>query len=155
MDITITIKKSSVYEEVAKTTAYAGARDEEVKYDRVFTTEDDRLMLERFWREACTFSTDIMKKFISTVTTPVNSQTVDLTDDYEAVLSMPSAFDSNLTGSIQESLFSYFVNSISAKWFKITNRKDAEIYTADATSFLNKVKTDIFFRKNPTRVVPG
>lgn len=55
MDVILTIKKAVVYDEVAKLTGYVGAKtieDSGKAYDRVFTTDDDRLMLERFWRES-------------------------------------------------------------------------------------------------------
>ena len=70
MDVVLSIKKANVYDEVAKLTGYVGAKNIEdtgKAYDRVFTTDDDRLMLERFWREAVGAITDEVKRFIITV----------------------------------------------------------------------------------------
>lgn len=48
-DIALTVNKESVYEEVAQTTAYTGAKmDNELAYNRIFTTDEDKSMLERF-----------------------------------------------------------------------------------------------------------
>ena len=50
---TLTTDKNDVYEEVAKTTSYAGAKtDDATAYDKIFTTDADKEMLERFWQES-------------------------------------------------------------------------------------------------------
>ena len=55
-NFTLTITKSDIYEEVAKTTAYIGGKnlDKNGKslYDQVFVTEADREMLEGFWEDS-------------------------------------------------------------------------------------------------------
>ena len=43
------IKKEDVYNEVAKTTSYTGAKmEDDAAYERIFTTAEDKTMLERF-----------------------------------------------------------------------------------------------------------
>lgn len=157
MDVILTIKKAVVYDEVAKLTGYVGAKtieDSGKAYDRVFTTDDDRLMLERFWREAIGAITDEVKRFIATVSSPSNSQSVDITEVWEAILNMPSSFDDNLAGSINSSLLSYAVNSIASKWFAITNKEEAERYSALAIASGNETKSKLYYRKKPKRVIP-
>lgn len=157
MDITIIIKKAAIYDEVAKLTGYVGAKTIEESgkaYDRVFTTDDDRLMLERFWREAIGSITDEIKKFIITVSSPVNSQSIDVTEVWKAELSMPSNFDNNLTESINDSLLSYSVNSIASKWFAITNKEESDKYSAMAVIAGNETKSKLYYRKKPKRVIP-
>lgn len=157
MDITLNIKKAAVYNEVAKTTSYVGLKlmDEDSKtYERVFTTDDDRDMLERFWRETCSSATDEFKQFIISVSNPENSQVIDDTEIYTVEMSMPSSFDVKLVMSVEQSLMSYFVNSITAKWFCISNRKDAEYYQQEAVASGDEVRRKIFFRKKPKRIIP-
>lgn len=158
MQITLNIKKASVYDEIAKLTGYVGSKtDEDIvgkTYDRVFTTDDDKLLLERFWREACNSSTDEFKQFISSVSNPSNSQTVDETEVYNIVMNMPSSFDQNLSPSIESSLFSYFVNTIACKWFAISDKAQTEYYKTEALNNGNEVKRKIYYRKKPVRVVP-
>lgn len=157
MDITLNIKKAVVYDEVAKTTAYVGLKqmDNDSKtYDRVFTTDDDRDMLERFWRESCSSATDEFKQFIISVSTPANSQIIDNTEVYTIEMSMPSSFDEKLVASVELSLMSYFINLITAKWFSISNRGDAEHYQQEASASGNEVRRKIFYRKKPQRIVP-
>lgn len=158
MDIVLNIKKANVYDEVAKLTGYVGAKtieDTGKAYDRVFTTDDDRLMLERFWREAVGAITDEIKRFITNVSTQANAQTVDISEVWTANLEMPSNFDNNLIDSINDSLFSYAVNSIVSKWFAITNKEEANMYSGMAVNCGNEAKSKLYYRKKPKRVVPS
>ncbi len=158
MNIILTIKKAAIYDEVAKLTGYVGAKtieDTGKAYDRVFTTDDDRFMLERFWREAVGSITDEVKRFIVSVSTPANSQLVDITEVWTATLDMPSNFDSNLTESINDSLLSYSVNSIASKWFAITNKEESDKYNGMALLAGNEVKSKLYYRKKPQRIVPS
>ena len=158
MDVTLSIKKASVYDEVSKLTGYVGAKtmdDTGKAYDRVFTTDDDRLMLERFWREAVGAITDEVKRFIITVSNQANSQYVDISEVWTANLKMPSNFDINLVDTINDSLFSYIVNSIASKWFAITNKEEAKMYSEMATACGNEAKSKLYYRKNPKRIIPS
>lgn len=158
MDIVLNIKKANVYDEVAKLTGYVGAKtieDTGKAHDRVFTTDDDRLMLERFWREAVGAITDEIKRFITNVSTQANAQTVDISEVWTANLEMPSNFDDNLIDSINDSLFSYAVNSIVSKWFAITNKEEANMYSGMAVNCGNEAKSKLYYRKKPKRVVPS
>ena len=105
MDITLSIKKIDVYDEVAKTTSYVGLKKidaDDKLYDRVFTTDADRDLLERFWREACNAVTDEFKQFI--ISQPGQTDNGIFTVD----MSMPSSFDMNLVSSVEQSLLSFF-----------------------------------------------
>ena len=67
-DSTLTIKKSNVYEEVAKTTAYIGAKnkleDGKSAFDQVFVTDADLTMIERFFNESLDALRNVLKRFI-------------------------------------------------------------------------------------------
>lgn len=153
-NITLTVNKANVYDEVAKTTSYTGAKmkDDEDAYDRIFTTDDDRMMLERFWVEACNGATEEFKQFIVSVSDQPESHGVELDKDYKVELELSTMFDTNLKGSMETSLFSYFVNAIVAKWFKFTNRGEAESYGEEAGNSMLDVKSKMFYRKKPKRV---
>lgn len=159
-NVTLTVEKDDVYNEVAKTTAYAGKKmvDDDKAYERIFTTKSDRSMLERFWDESCNVATDIFKPFISSVSSKVTITAEDNTktevEAYSVQLLMSSAFDTTLTDSILSSLRSFFVASIVAKWFVITNKQEAEPYAKDAVAFMQDVKRKIYYRKKPTRTAP-
>ena len=151
----ITINKSYVYDEVAKTTSYVGAKmmaEDSGAYKRIFTTDDDRMMLERFWAEACSATTEQLKQFIVKVSSHPESHGVELGNNYVAELEMSSSFDTSLTDSIQSSLFSFFVSYIVSKWYKVTNKTEADSYALEATNMMDDVMRKIYHRKKPRRV---
>lgn len=156
IDVTLTVSKQQVYDEVAKTTSYTGTKmqNDNSAYDRIFTTDSDRSMLERFWTEACNAATEKLKKFLVSVSDNSEGGTIDLSRDYVVELELSSSYDENLTESIQASLFSFFVSAIVSKWYKFTNKGEADGYAADAVGMMNDVMGKVYFRKKPKRVVP-
>ncbi len=145
--ITLTVNKADVYDEVAKTTSYTGAKmqgDAEA-YERIFTTDADHTMLERFWTESCNVVTDLLKRFLA------GDGSKDASDVYEVTIEPSISFDMTLRGSMEASLFSYFVNAIVSKWFKFTNREETVSYEGAASKCLLDVKSKLYYRKKPLR----
>ena len=154
MEITISVNKANVYDEVAKTTAYVGAKkmtEDVTAYDRIFTTDEDRLLLERFWVETCGVVTEQFKPFIVSVDSQPVSHGIDLTRNYKVTLDLSSAFDESLTESISTTLHSLFVSSLVGKWFAITNQVDVERYVAEAAGAMESILKMVYFRKRPSR----
>lgn len=146
-DSIFTIKKSDVYEEVAKTTAYIGAKnkleDGKSAFDQVFVTDADLTMIERFFNESLDALRNVLKRLISGVSG------VDGTITWQ--LEMPSRFDDNLLSSINSSANSFLVNSIIGKWFEITANDKVKEYADNAAALLLDIKDKAFFKKKPTR----
>lgn len=145
----IQISKADVYDEVAKTTSYAGAKQmdtDAAAYSRIFTVDEDEVALERFWAEACSAVDNTVKQFITT-----SNHTLQ---QYAPTLTMSEAYDTSLDDSVEQSIFSYFVYSISAKWYKYTNKPDVDDCAAMAAAVLNDVRAKIYYRKKPTRTSP-
>ena len=147
-DSTLTIKKSDVYEEVAKTTAYIGAKnkleDGKSAFDQVFVTDADLTMIERFFNESLDALRNVLKRFIS------GGSGVDGTITWQ--LEMPSRFDDNLLESIKSSAKSFLVNSIIGKWCEITANDKVKEYADNAAALLLDIKEKAFFKKKPTRI---
>ena len=147
-DSTLTIKKSDVYEEVAKTTAYIGAKnkleDGKSAFDQVFVTDADLTMIERFFNESLDALRNVLKRFIS------GGSGVDGTITWQ--LEMPSRFDDNLLESIKSSAKSFLVNSIIGKWCEITANDKVKEYEDNAAALLVDIKEKAFFKKKPTRI---
>ena len=156
MEVTITINKLNVYDEVAKTSGYTGEmkQGDETAYERIFATDDDRLMLERFWLEACAMVTDQLKPFVTQVSTLQESQSVDLSANYTVSLALSTSFESKLSNSIRTSLYDFFVSYIVSKWFRITNREEAESYAVDSAAMLESAMRKVYFKRKPRRTVP-
>lgn len=146
-DSTLTIKKSDVYEEVAKTTAYIGAKnkleDGKSAFDQVFVTDADLTMIDRFFNESLDSLINVLKRFISGVSV------ADVTITWQ--LEMPSRFDDNLLSSINSSANSFLVNRIIGKWCEITANDKVKEYADNAAALLLDIKDKAFFKKKPTR----
>ena len=146
-EITISIDREEVYEEVARTTSYTGAKMEgdERAYERIFTTEGDRSQLERFWNESCVGVCEALKEF---VVEERNGR-----DSFSVLLGLSSSFDVALEPAMRRELFSFFVMNIVCKWYVFTNKKEAGDFASSAASMLEGVKRKAYFRRRPRR--PG
>lgn len=144
IDITLTVNKEKVYEEVAQTTSYTGAKmEDEHAYDRIFTTDEDKSMLERFWNECRNTVCNSMKKVLTS-----ESETDGV---FSLALELSNSFDEALTESMQRSLFSFFVMNITAKWYTFTNKEEATGYATEAATYMEDVMRKAFFKKRPIR----
>ncbi len=142
--VTLTIDKEQVYEEVAKTTSYTGAKmDDETAYERIFTTDEDKTMLERFWNESKNMVSNSLKKLL------VSETETDGT--YSLELGLSNLFEEALTESMQRCLFSFFVMNITAKWYTFTNKQEATAYATEAATYIDELMRKAFFKKMPTR----
>lgn len=154
---TFTVNKANVYTEVAKTTSYTGAKlaADGSAYEQVFTTDEDRLLLERFWNEASNAMTDLFKPFLVSVSSAAESHGVNLASNYTLVANMPSNFDTNLVDSIKSSMFSFFVNYIISQWYKFANKSETEEFAKLAAAMHDDIHAKMYYRKKPTRVTPS
>ncbi|MCF0244887.1 MAG: hypothetical protein HUK06_08935 [Bacteroidaceae bacterium] len=145
MEITFTINQADVYKEVAQTTSYTGAKmsDDVNAYERIFTTDEDQNQLERFWNES---RSEIAQSFTSKLVEEEYDE-----PNYTLVLDVSSSFETSLKPSMQLSLFSFFVQSIAAKWYVFTNKKEAGEYADRATALLDDMRQKAFYKKKPTR----
>ena len=137
--------------EVFRQTGYIGSKtptDDGNAYDAYSATSDDRELLERYWREAINATADQFKRFI-TIITPTNSGTP--TEEIAINLTMPPRFDNTLTPTIQDALFSFFVNSIIGKWIVMLDKDRAVLHNADAANSMTEALRQLYHQKPPTR----
>ena len=144
MEITLKVNKEAVYDEVAKTTEYTGAKmTDEQAYDLIATTEEDQAMLERFWNECKNMICNSLKKILVSE--------IEEDAEYKMTLGLSAAFDESLTESMQRSLFSFFVINITSKWYTFTNKKEVTAYATEAASCVDDIMRKAFFKKRPQR----
>lgn len=144
VDITLQVSKSAVYTEVAQTTSYIGAKNnDESLYDRIFTTDEDNSMLERFWAESKNTASSCLKRMLT------DEKEED--DTYSMNLKMSLSFDEALLQSINRALFSFFVTNIVAKWLAFLNKEEAAAYATAATSHMDNLRRMVYHRKKPER----
>lgn len=145
MEITLTVNKAEVFDEVARTANYTGAKmnDDANAYERISTVDEDKDELQRFWNEC---RADVARTFLRILA----SEGMD-GDDYNLVLNVSVSFDQALLPGMQLGLFSYFVQSIAAKWYVFTNKKEAGEFANIGRGILDEVREKAFFKKKPTR----
>lgn len=146
-NVSFTISKAKVYNEVSKTTSYGGKKkqDDGSAYERIRTTTEDEELLERFWQEACGMVTSIVKPFLGSVNDDA---------DFTLTLGLPARYDTNLNPMLKDTAFSFMVNMIIAKWYGIANKDEAQKYTDMASALADKIKSVIFYRMKP-RLIQG
>ncbi len=143
-EYSLQVNKEAVYNEVGKTSSYTGAKmEDESAYERIFTTEEDREMLERFWNESKNAIAGSLKKFLASET--------EADGTYRLTLELSASFDESLLESMERSLFSFFVMNITAKWYTFTNKGEATDYAAGAATNLEDIMRKAFFKKKPRR----
>lgn len=145
MEHRLSVNKEDVYNEVSKTTSYTGAKmtDDQSAYERIFTTEEDKTMLERFWNESKNTIAGSLKKFLS------NEE--ENNGNYTLTLELSASFDDSLLESMERSLFSFFVMNITAKWYTLANKQEATDYAAGAAGNVEDIMRKAFFKKKPKR----
>jgi hypothetical protein len=147
MEITLSVKRTEVFEEVAQTTNYTGAKmdDDANAYDRISTVDEDESELKRFWDES---RADVAQAFIRML----SSEGMAADDDtYNLVLNVSVSFDNALLPSMQLGLFSYFVQSIAGKWYAYTNKGESGEVSNASKAILDDVKEKALFKKKPVR----
>jgi hypothetical protein len=146
-DITLSVSKRDVYDEVAQTTGYTGAKmmtDEDDKvYERILTTDDDASKLERFWQECQVDVCACLKRNI------VSEE--DDGERYVVVLELSSSFDNTLERAMNKELYSFFVTGIIAKWFALANKEEAGEYAQASASLLEGVHRKALYKRRPVR----
>lgn len=140
--ITVNISKIGVYDEVAKTTSYIGAKsvNENIAYNNVFTTDDDVLMLERFFNEAASSVISRIGRYIQS-----SGFTPD-TGDLAIKLKLSSRSNDALVATVGNSLFSYFANFITGKWMQFINGESASIYLGLADVSMSEILSMLSMR---------
>ena len=147
MNIILSISKSAVFKEVAQTTSYTGAKmdDDANAYERITTVDEDQSELQRFWDES---RAEVAQAFIRML---VSEGMAEDGDTYQLVLNVSVAFDNALLPGMELGLFSYFVQSIAAKWYVYTNKKEAGEFANVGKNLLEEIRIKAYYKKKPER----
>lgn len=151
-EIILNIKKKDVYNEVAKISSYVGAKSEKNSedtdiYTRVFATDSDREMLDRFWEDCCGKIAEELQRFIVDI---ANADTGEVSLTVESLYNK-SEKDGLRAKVLQKDLFSCFVNFILYKWFELTERVRTEYYFTCYKDFVNGVKRKLSMKYTPVK----
>lgn len=142
-----TIDKQEVLTEIAKTTSYIGAKkegDDGTAYDRIYTTDEDSEMLERYWQET-------EDALVTSLHCFVDSQSETTGGEYSITIGFPENWNTAMQQSLQQDMFAFFVQSILAKWLLLTNKGEVEAYAALSAGTLANIEKALMKRVRPTR----
>ena len=153
--VDITINKAQVLDEVAKLTAYTGAKamtDQDTgAYERIAVTDADRDLLERYWAEACASVTEALKRWLFTDPDTAIGHHPDISDDYVVMVSLPNRWSENEHSAVTLSLVSYMANLIAGNWFMATAPEKAQGCAAIAGAQLEQAVRSLYFKRAPKR----
>lgn len=145
--LTITISKAEVYEEVAKTTAYLGAKNVDANgkslFDQVFVTDADKAMLERFWHSA-------MESLLYVLGDVLRSSTED-DEGTELWLGMTDNFPMTMAEPLKSTAIEYVENKIIGEWCAVADKGEVEQYSNQSGALLMQVVNIIHKRSRPRR----
>lgn len=147
----LTLEKAAVLNEVARLTAYVGAKtqteDTGTAYARIFATDDDRELLERFWTEGCNTVIDLLKKYMLKASPHTD-------EVWRLDLELPGTYNRGLTPAVQSALASFMVHRLASGWFGITKKDEAEPHARAAAEHADEMMRMIYHRRPPVRVDP-
>lgn len=141
--IEIFINKADVYDEVVKTTAYTGAKQaiDDKSFDKVFMSDAEFEMLDRYWKEICAEISLKLSEWIESIETESAVITLNVAD----------GFNDALTESLTQAITSYFVTSLLSKWYSIAIPALAEGMIAESILHIKRVTELVNQRKRPVK----
>lgn len=143
--VIVTINKTTVLNEVAKITAYTGKNlaDDGTLYEKVFTTEEDKDLLDSYWTYAYMAISERFKRWIKKIS--------DSSASIYMVLDLSDRYNPAFNDSISKSAQTFFVQSIVAQWFQITNKEESELYMNKAVGCMDDIVKKITYKDKPSR----
>lgn len=155
--ISVRIYKEDVYEEVAKVTAYTGAKlvdGDAGAPDRILATDSALSDLGRFWDLSVLATNERLKEMlVSGVTKLLLGDVVSAgrKEGYEAVLRVGRLFDKGLKSDVESALRNYFIASIVGRWFRLSNKGESAEYFEQGEVLLGVAERLLYSRKRPVR----
>lgn len=145
--IEIDIEVRGIKDEVQKLAAYEGAKnqtEENETYERLFISEQEWEALEKTLEDATTRVERVLEQYVSSV---------GRGDVISFALSVPDNFRDELTEAIAESVKSFYIQFLTARWMSIANKDAAQIFTERASDYLEEARVLAHKRKRPERKV--
>lgn len=141
-EITITLQKESVYNEVGKITDYAASKMAEPSddaRDRIVMGDEDMEDLSRLWDE-CTLA--VVEKLKGMVRE---------TSENELTLAVGPGFNTNLTNDVTGLIQLYYVYYIAGSWFCFVSKEESASYLTQAATYLSAAERLLLSRQRPVK----
>lgn len=145
--IIIKITKTDVFNDVAKTASYTGAKmvGDDDAYERISITDQNMELFNSYWNVAVSLLCDNLKEMINSISSDNNGLTLSL--------NVSNSFDISFVKSITNSTKAFFVEIILGKWFEITNKQEFQARYNSGVEMLTDALRKLYYRKAPTRPV--
>ena len=145
--IIIKITKTDVFNDVAKTASYTGAKmvGDDDAYERISITDQNMELFNSYWNVAVSLLCDNLKEMINSISSDNNGLTLSL--------NVSNSFDISFVSSITNSIKAFFVEIILGKWFEITNKQEFQARYNSGVEMLTDALRKLYYRKAPTRPV--
>jgi hypothetical protein len=140
--MTIGIGKNLVYEEVAKITAYIGAKTNDGEaFEVVATVEENKEILDTFFLEAQNLFRMLIRKYYTNEREMKLGNTITILFELE----QPKGIKENLIPAFNEIVFLFFVRYIVWKWLLLLGQLElSEIYHSQFDEASNTIKSMMF-----------
>lgn len=159
MEEKFTVSKVLVFDEVAKVTAYIGAKkmpENSSAYETISVTDADYYLLEDYFDEVAPQVDELLKPYLVNSVKQDPGHGVDLSKgkDYEATVHTHSLYDTNNTTAIKTLLFNFFVSMVLVKWLCVASPEEAEQYANKSAGIATAIKNKLMYKTKPERIVP-
>ena len=144
-NISITIDKKEILEEVSLATAYTGAKSggDESMFERVATITEDEALLTRLWNGLGGILTEKFKSFI--ISSEITSGSFLLT------LEVSGAYDDSLTSSVKSDINGGVAAGVVAGWFRISFPEKSSEWEKQSEMLLSRAFSKLYHRRRPSR----
>lgn len=150
MNITITIDREKVYSDVAQESVYIGGRSVQTdgsNIDKVFVTDDDKIYLDKMFRDACSTLGLSLTEYVSAAT-PL-SPNPNKQDNYEIVLTLPDNVSEITLSSLPSDVHNYVVTSVLADYLLRIGVEDYQTYIEQGKALIESIINELSERKRP------
>ncbi len=148
MNVTITIDRDKVCDDVAQETVYIGGRSVSAApeaFDKVFVTDDDREYLDTMIRDACSALALTLTEYVDTATplTPnPNGQ-----GNYVLTLALPDNVSEITLSSLPSDAHNYVVTSVLADYLLRIGVESYQTYVEQGKALLETIVNELSERK--------
>lgn len=139
----ILLNHEKILEDVRRLAAYSGKKITDAQggsaYDVMHITKEEEDVLETFCTEAKATLMDVLKPFLDS----------DIDKQGHIRCLMPSNWDENLTGTVNDTVHEYMVSYVASKWYRIVNQGKEAAETADANIKMTELRRKLYWKRKP------
>ncbi|MCD8295662.1 MAG: hypothetical protein LUE27_10550 [Clostridia bacterium] len=143
--VIIEIDRRAVYTEAARRAAYTAAKAEgdASATARMSLSQENREILDGYWRECLDSLLSGLKRMLENFS--------DTEDGATVTLRVADRFNFALLESVRSAAFDFMATGVTARWFSLVKKDEAEGYARGAASILEDIVNKLYERVRPQR----